>query len=146
MGQSRHEWVKDDDELEDIYLAESEDSLLGSHHAAVQHEEVLVDHTVVGEATHWVDALLCKIEFGATIVLEEFSVFGLESLSDTVDLLVDFCAVMEAFLTTTGDRVGNTARMPSSNTGNLPQTLVSLTWQLLGSPTRGHTYQKKNNL
>merc|ERR550532_1487091 len=32
--------------------------------------------------------------------------------------------------------------MPSSNTSNLPETLVSLPWKLLGVPPAGHTLVK----
>merc|ERR1739838_537658 len=37
-------------------------------------------------------------------------------------------------------RVGNTGWMPCTNTGNLTETLMGLTWKLLGTPSRGDTF------
>lgn len=59
---------------------------------------------------------------------------------DTVDLLVDLCAVVVALLTGPGDGELNSARMPRTNTGNFTETLVRLARQLLCVPTRGYTW------
>lgn len=59
----------------------------------------------------------------------------MDSSSDAVDLLVDLRTMMVALLTSSGNREGHSARMPSSNTSHLPETLVSLPGQLLGMPT-----------
>lgn len=40
-----------------------------------------------------------------------------------------------AFLTSTSYSVGDTGRVPSSDTSHLPQTLVSLPWEFLCVPT-----------
>jgi len=44
-----------------------------------------------------------------------------------------------ALLTSSGNGVGNSARMPSSDTGNLSQTLVGLARQLGCAPSAGDT-------
>ena len=60
-------------------------------------------------------------------------------LADSVDFLVDLSTVMVALLTSSGDREGHTGWMPSSDTGDLTQTLVRLARQFLTMPTGGHT-------
>merc|ERR1711931_125558 len=46
---------------------------------------------------------------------------------------------MVTLLTGTSDRVHDTSRMPSSDTGNFTETFVGFPWEFLGSPTAGDT-------
>lgn len=57
------------------HLSEGDDSLLRSHAAALQHDEVIVDLTIVGEATHGGDALLRQIILGGSIVLDDLELY-----------------------------------------------------------------------
>jgi hypothetical protein len=55
-------------------LAEGEDPLLHADAAALDHDVVLVDDTVVGEAAHRGDGLLGEIELGGRVLVLEGSV------------------------------------------------------------------------
>lgn len=67
----------------------------------------------------------------------------MDSSSDTINLLVHFCTVMVTLLSSTCNCEGHAGRMPSANTGNLAQTLVSLSRQLLCMPTRSNAWSNK---
>lgn len=66
---------------------------------SLEHQEVLLNLTVVGEPTHRVDGLVGQIVLGGGIVLDQLAVLHLVSLSDPVDLLVDLGTVEESLLT-----------------------------------------------
>ena len=89
----------------------------------------------MGETTHGVDRLVSQIIIGSSVVLHKLAVLHVESITDVVDLLVDFGTVMVTLLTGTSDGELDSARMPSTDTGDLAETLVSLPGQLLGMPT-----------
>merc|ERR1719400_613081 len=76
---------------------------------------------------------------GGSIVLDQLAVFHLVASSHPVDLLVHLSPVVVSLLSSPGHSALDPARMPSSNTGNLPETLVSLPWKLLGVPPAGNT-------
>merc|ERR1719429_140581 len=118
-------------------LSQGQDSLLRSNAATLEHDEVLLDLSIVRESSHGVDGLVRQIVVGGGVVLNQLSVLHLESLTDSVDLLVDLSSMMVALLSSSGHGELDSAWMPSSNTGDLPQTLVSLPGQLLGVPSAG---------
>ena len=100
-------------------LSKGEDTLLGSNAASLQQDEVLLDFSVVGEATHWGDGLVSEVVLG-----------GLHGVSGShsVDLLVDISPVMVSLLSSPWRGGLDSAWMPSSNTGDLSETLVSFPW------------------
>ena len=55
----------------DHYLSQSENTLLRSNAASLDHDEVLLDQTVMGESTHGVDGLVGQIVVGGGIVLHK---------------------------------------------------------------------------
>ena len=81
---------------------------------------------------HRSDSFGIRIEISGSIV-------DLVTLSDAVDLLIDFGAVMVTLLSGTGHGELDSTWMPGANTGNLTKTFVSLTGKLLSVPTRSHT-------
>lgn len=70
-------------------LAESDDTLLGSRDGALEDDEIVLDDTVVREATHGRDALLGDIGLGRCVRV-------VLTRADTVDLLVELGTVMVA--------------------------------------------------
>ena len=59
----------------------------------LDHEEVLIDNTIVGEAAHGSDVLVSHIKLCAALVAV------LTLLADPVHLLVHLCPVVESHLT-----------------------------------------------
>ena len=122
-------------------LPQGENPPLDADAAALDHEEVLVDNTVVGEASEGGDGLLGEVELGTCVVLHDLAVDGVDALAHAVDLLVDLGPVVETVLTGAGNGAPNAGRMPGSDTGDLPETPVGLPRELAGSPTLGDTLE-----
>lgn len=78
------------------------------------------------------DLLLGNVNVGGGIVVSI-------SLADTVNLVVDRGTVVVTHLTGTGNSPLDVGRMPSTDTSDLSQTLVSLARKLLGAPTGSDT-------
>jgi len=49
--------------------------------------------------------------------------------------------MMVTLLTSTGDGVLDTRRMPRADTSDLSETLVGLAWKLLGVPSAGYSLE-----
>jgi len=122
-------------------LAQGDDALLGSDAATLDHQEVVVNFSVEGETSHWSDRLVGDVVFGRSVVLDDLAILGVDASADAVDLLVDLGTVMVTFLTSASDGEGNTRWMPSSDTSDLAETLVSLARKFLRVPTAGDTLE-----
>jgi len=131
-------------------LTESQNSLARTDASTLDHDPVVADGTVVREATHRGNLLLGEIELGggkaisnnvALVILDNSSLSGELRSSHLVDLLVDLGTVVVTVLTSTGNRVLDSGRMPGTNTGDLAETLVRLSGQFGGSPTGSHTLE-----
>lgn len=70
-------------------FADGDDTLLRARDGALKHEEVVLDNTVVGEATHGCDGLLGNVRFRRRVGL-------VRARTNAVDLLVELCTVMVA--------------------------------------------------
>ena len=68
-------------------LAEGNDTLLGSGDGALEHDEVVLDDTIVREATHGCDGLLGDVRLGRSVRL-------VGAKTDAVDLLVELGSVV----------------------------------------------------
>ena len=80
------------------------------------------------------DGLLGDIDRGRGVVV------GI-TLTNAVNLVVDRGTVVVTTLTSTGNGPLDVGRMPSTDTSDLTQTLVSLTRKLLGTPTGSDTLE-----
>ena len=110
-------------------LTHRDQALARADDATLDHDVVVLDDTVVREATHRGDFLLRRI------VIRARTEAVLTSLADLVHLLVDFRTVMVTVLTRTGNRVGNTRRVPRTDATNLTQTSVGLARKSGDAPT-----------
>jgi len=68
-------------------FADSDDTLLGTRDRALEHQEVVLHDTIVGEATHGCDGLLRDIRVGRCIRL-------VDAGTNAVNFLVKFGTVM----------------------------------------------------
>jgi hypothetical protein len=115
-------------------LSEGHDTLLNTRDGTLEHNEVVVDLTVADETTERSDGLLGDIDLSGGVVVSI-------TLTNAVDLVVDGSTVMVSHLSGTCNCPLNVRRMPSTNTGDLSETLVCLTRKLLGTPTGGNTVE-----
>jgi len=116
-------------------FAEGDDSLLGARDTTLEHDVILADDTVVGEASEGGDGFLGKIELGGRIIL---AFRGVCRLSDAIDLLVALRTMVITVLTRTGNCVAHATRMPCADTSNLAETFVSFAGKLGDTPTLDH--------
>jgi len=115
-------------------FSDGNDSLFRSSNATFEHEKILRNNTIVRKSSQRSNSFFSEIEIGAGI-------FFVVSFSDSVDLLVDFGSVEETALTSSWDRVADTGWMPCSNTSNLSETFVGLSWQFSNSPSFCYTFE-----
>lgn len=104
-------------------LSEDQRSLLGTDAASLDHDVVVVDDSVVGEASQWGDGLFSQIGFSGSVGV---TTFVLDSDTDSVDFLVDFSSVVVSVLTSSGDAVTDSCWMPASDTTDSSETSVGL--------------------
>mmetsp|Transcript_5486 Transcript_5486/g.6689 ORF Transcript_5486/g.6689 Transcript_5486/m.6689 type:complete len:248 (+) Transcript_5486:35-778(+) len=131
-------------------LSESDNTFNRTNNGTTDHDPIVFDDTIMRETSHRCDFLLGQIKFSRSMSVSNdvsFIVFNNGSFSgelwssDFVDLLVDLSTMMVTILTSTWDRVLDSTWMPSSNTSNLTETLVSLSWKTRSSPTGGDSFK-----
>jgi len=121
------------------WFSENDWSLSDAHAGSLDHDKVVLDFTVVWEASDWIDGFFSQIGFGRTVVHVDFAVFGLVASTQSVDFFVDLNSVVVTFLTASGNGEGNSGWMPSTNTSDLSETSVRFSGKFLGTPSAGYT-------
>jgi hypothetical protein len=79
-------------------LLKNKHLLLGPHHMAFEHDEVIGHLLIMAKATQWVNALVRQVIVSKCIVLDELTILDEVALTNLVNLLVNLCSVMVAFL------------------------------------------------
>lgn len=120
-------------------LSKADRALSYTHARSLDHEEIVLDLSVMREAADGVDRLYGDVDGGGAIVQVNLAVLGLVTSSQSVNLLVDLHSVVETLLTTSSNSVADSRWMPSTNTSYLSQTTMCLSRQLLGTPSTGYT-------
>lgn len=130
-------------DLRDESLAESKDTLDSTKSSTLDHDEVLVDLTILRETTERGDVLVSKIVGSGGVEARGSDALtinqGASGSTNTVDLLVDLSTVEVTLLTSAGDGPLDTSRVPSTDTSNLAETTVSLAGKTSNTPTRDDT-------
>lgn len=127
-------------------LSESDGSFDRSRARSSDHEVIVLDDTVMLPSAHWVNSFLCQIFIRLTTLMVDLRLFSIFPLRVyLVNLLVEFCSVVVSVLANTGNGVRDTGWMPCSNTGNLTETSVSLSWQSGDTPS-GHNTLRSSSL
>jgi len=119
-------------------FSDDDRSLSGALNTTLDQEIVLVDLTVVGEATHRSDVLDNSIGLSSGVVFNT----GDGSSTNSVNLVVDVSSGVITELTTSGDRPLDGGRMPGTDTGDLSETSMGLSVQTRDAESlddTGHT-------
>jgi hypothetical protein len=109
-------------------LTKSEHTLLRTSDTTLDHHPVLINVTIVREATHGCDALHSQILVGTATA-------AVTSLAHTVHLLVNHGTVMVTILSSACHVEAHTGRMPGTDTPNLAETTVGLAGKAAHAPT-----------
>lgn len=90
---------------------------------------------------HRSDGLVSGIILSTSVVLDHFTILGMNSFSDSINFLIDLSPMVIPFLTSSGYRELDTRRMPGTDTGYFSETFVCLPGQFLAVPSRGDTLE-----
>jgi len=110
-------------------LSQEDGSLSGSDNTTSDHQEVVVNNTIVRETSKRGNVLFINISFSGSVVLNTVN----STSSNSVDLLVNFSSGVVTVLTSSSACPSDGSWMPSSNTTDLSETSMGLSGQ------SGHT-------
>ena len=80
-------------------FSESDTSFFWTTDTTFYHDKVRFDKTIVDKTTNRVDRFICDINSGSSVISNFFTVNGVVTSSDSVNLFVDFGTVMVSLLT-----------------------------------------------
>jgi len=116
-------------------LSDGDLSLSWTHDGTLEEHVILVDDTVMWESTDWGDVLLMWVLLGGGVVLDTSD----GSLSDSVDLLVDLSSVIVTEVTSSGDCPLDSRWMPGTDTSDLSETSMGLSWESVDTESLDNT-------
>jgi len=114
-------------------------SLSDAHARSFNHNEIVLNFTVVREASDWINRFLGQISLGGTVVKVGLAVFSFIASTQSVDLFVDLNSVVVTFLTASGNGVGDSRWMPRTNTSDLSETSMRFSGKFFSTPSAGYT-------
>jgi hypothetical protein len=120
-------------------LPQQDWSLSDAHARSLDHDEIVLNFTVVREASYWINRFLGQISLGGTVVKVGLAVLGFITSAQSVDFFVDLNSVVVTFLTASGNGVGDSGWMPRTNTSDLSETSMRFSGKFFSTPSAGYT-------
>lgn len=120
-------------------LPQQDRSLPDSHATSLDHDEIVLNFTVMWKASDWIDGFFSQIGLGGTVVKVGFTVLGFVASAQSVDFLVDLDSMVVTFLTASGNGVRDSRWMPSTDTSDLSETSMRFSGEFFSSPSAGYT-------
>lgn len=113
------------------WLSDGNNSFSWSNNATSEHEEILIDYTVMGETTDWCNIFDMWILFCWCVINSSSDCTS----SNSVNLLIHSGSVEVTEITSSSDSPLDGSWMPSSNTSNLSETSMCLSWKSWYTPS-----------
>jgi hypothetical protein len=99
-------------------LSQHQDFFLGTNNTSLHHQEVISDHTVVGEPTHRGDVFISQVSISTGVVSNSAN----GGFTNSVHLLVHLGSMVISTLTSSGHSESYSSGMPRSDTTNFSIT------------------------
>lgn len=103
--------------------------LFGSNNTTFNHNEIVIDFSVMRESSHRGDDFIGQISISGSIVVASSS----NSFTDSIDFFVLFGSVVITEMTSSGNSPSNTRRVPRSDTSNFSVPSVRFLLQVFNT-------------
>jgi len=116
-------------------LSNGDNSLSWSHNGTSDHDEIFIDNTVVRESTNWGNVLDMWILVSGGVVKSTSN----GTSTNSVNLLVNLGSMEVTLITSSSNSPLNGRWMPSTDTGNLSETSMGLSWKSVDTESLDNT-------